>query len=191
MPVSNWVETEDWEVLFLGGKRMPGVATVEISLASGLEVQKARGKKKARVKDGGIPPADVSIELELLPEELPALERVIDLLRPRSTHGARRDLVIVHPNAKLWGVNRVKIKTIGSPQPGPGGSFTLKLTALEHTDTPTKVKKPSAKPANEDPDAWNVDPLIDALRPGQAGGAQANFSSGQNFSSGDIAGSGF
>lgn len=191
MPVADWVATEDWEVVFLGGKRMPGVANVEISMPSGLDVQKARGKKKARVRDGGSPPAEVNITLELLPADMPDLERVVDLLRPRSPKGAKLTLEITHPNARLWGVNLVKIKSIGSPTPSAGGSFQLKIAALEHSDTPTKVKKPkTTKPHNEDDESWNVDPLIDALRPGQAGGAAANFTPGpeQNMS---FPGSGF
>jgi hypothetical protein len=189
MPVADWVATEDWEVVFLGGKRMPGVANVEISLPSGLEVLKARGKKKARIRDGGSPPAEVNITLELLPAEMPDLERVVDLLRPRSPKGAKLPLEITHPNARLWGVNVVKIKTIGSPTPGPGGSFELKISALEHSETPTKVKKAkTTKPVNEDDEDWNVDPKINALRPGNAGAAAANFTPDQTMS---FPGSGF
>lgn len=193
MPVPDWVLEEDWEVLFLGGKRMPGVARVEISLPSGLEVHKPRGGKKARIKDIGVPPAEVEIELELLSYEMPELERVIDLLRPRAAGGARKPLEIGHPNARLWGINIVKIRNVGSPHPAPGGSFKLKFSAYEHTDTPKKVKAPAAKPENEDPSNWDVDPLIDALRPHQQGAPQANFTSGvlPTFSSGDIPGSGF
>jgi hypothetical protein len=182
VPVSSWIETEDWEILFLGGKRMPGVAHVVIKLPSGLDVQKARGKKKARVKDVGLPPAEVSITLELLPgEEMAALERVINTLRPRGASIARPTLKIIHPNARLWGVSTVKIGEIGSPQPGPGGSYTVSINAIE--------------PENGDPSEWDVEPLIDPLRPSQSRAPQENFSSavipGVNISEGDIPGSGF
>jgi hypothetical protein len=196
VPVSSWIETEDWEILFLGGKRMPGVAHVVIKLPSGLDVQKARGKKKARVKDVGLPPAEVSITLELLPgEEMAALERVINTLRPRGASIARPTLKIIHPNARLWGVSTVKIGEIGSPQPGPGGSYTVSINAIEHVENPTKIKKPAAKPENGDPSEWDVEPLIDPLRPSQSRAPQENFSSavipGVNISEGDIPGSGF
>jgi hypothetical protein len=195
VPVSSWIATEDWETLFLDGKRMPGVAHVDIQLPSGLEVHKPRGKKKARIKDVGVPPAELDIELEVLPEEMAALERVVNVLRPRAANGARKSLQIAHPNAKLWGVNVIKIRNVGSPQPGPGGSYRLKFSAYEHVEAPTKVKKPAAKPANGDPDEWDVDPLIDPLRPSQNKAPQENFSSGPipgvNISEGDIPGSGF
>lgn len=186
MPVKDWTRTDAWETLYLAGKRMPGVARVDITLPSGLEVQKARGKKKARIRDAGVPSADVSIELELLPEEMADLERVVNTLRPRSTGGPHQALEIGHPNAAMWGVNLVKIKSIGSPTPSPGGSFTLKISAIEHTDTPTKVKKPkTTKPADGGDEAWNVDPLIDGLRPGNTNAAALNFTPDRNMSTDD------
>src|SRR6185295_2616502 len=117
----------------------------------------------------------------------------IDLLRPRAANSARKPLEIGHPNARLWGVNVIKIRQVSSPQPAPGGSFVLKFSAYEHVDTPAKVKKPAAKPESGEPEDWNVQPLIDALRPSRQGAAQANFTSGEepNFSEGDIPGSGF
>jgi hypothetical protein len=193
MPVPSWTSAEDWEVLFLGGRRMPGVARVEIQLPSGLEVHKPRGGKKARIKDIGVPPAEIEVELELLPEEMPGLERVIDLLRPRAANGARKPLEIGHPNARLWGIHIIKIRNVGSPQPGPGGSYKLKFAAYEHVDAPKKVKKPADKPESGEPEDWDVQPLIDALRPARQGAAQGNFSSDteNNFSEGEIPGSGF
>jgi hypothetical protein len=193
MLVPDWTKDESWEILYLSGKRMPGVARVEIQLPSGLEVHKPRGGKKARIKDIGVPPAEIDIELELLPAEMPALQRVIDLLRPRAASGACKPLEIAHPNAAMWGINIIKIRDIGSPQPGPGGSFTLKLSAYEHVDAPKAVKKPAEKPQSDDPSEWNVGPLIDELRPSRQGAPQANFSSGvePTFSEGEIPGSGF
>jgi hypothetical protein len=185
MPVADWTRTEDWEVLLLANRRMPGVAHVEINFPSGLDIQKPKGAKKAKIKDMGTPPAELNIELELLPEDLADLDGVISLLRPRSVFGPRDPLAISHPNARLWGINVVTIGEIRSPQPGPGGTLVLKFTAIQYA-APTKLKKAKEKPKTDDPSGWDVPPLVDALRPGgMSGGVQANFSSG------DIPGSGF
>lgn len=196
MTVSDWTQDPDWEILFLGKHRMPGVARVEIKLPSGLDVQKAHGRKKARIRDVGLPPAEVSITLELLPgEEMAAFESVINTLRPRGKAIARPSLQIHHPNAKLWGVSTVKIGTISSPQPGPGGSFIVNIDAIEHVEAPTKIKKPPAKAENGDPSEWDVTADVEELRPWKTNAAQENFSSGPipgvNISEGDIPGSGF
>src|SRR5690606_39927556 len=54
------------------------------SLPSGLDIQKPKGGKKATIRDEGAPPAQLDIEVELLPEELQEFESHIPLLRPRS-----------------------------------------------------------------------------------------------------------
>lgn len=176
MPVPNWVREADWETLYLAGKRVPGVAHVEVSYASGIDVQKPRKAKKATVRDTGTPPAEISVTVELLPEEMPELDAVITLLRPRSMFAAREPLTISHPNCALWGVNQVVVGVVRSPQPGPGGSYVLEFSATEYA--PPKKVKTKAAPPTEDPDGWNVTPLIDSLRPGNSGAPAANFSSG-------------
>lgn len=178
MPVDSWVSTESWEVVYLGGKRMPGVASVEISMPSGLDVQKGTDKKRARVVDRGSHAARVEIALILLPEEMADLEAVLPTLRPRGATQAHPALEIAHPNAKLWGVNVVKIAEIDSPMPSTGGTYVLKVKAIEHIEKPKAVTKP---PKTEAPKGgWNnVQGNIDALNtsPAQSGGPEANFSS--------------
>lgn len=174
MPTPNWARTADWETLYLAGKRVPGVAHVEVSYQSGVDVQKPRNAKKAKVRDTGTPPAEVSVSVELLPEEMPGLDPIIALLRPRAAFASRSALTITHPNCAIWGINQVLVGTVRSPQPGPGGSYTLEFTATEYTE-PKKLKQ-KASPPTEDPDEWNVKPLVDQLRPSQGGAPQANFS---------------
>lgn len=175
MPVADWGVSQEWDVLILGGVRMPGVARVKVKLPSGLDVRKPKGGKKGRVRDGGVQPARVDIELELFADEMGELQQVIPKLRPRAVGAPQEALSISHPNCRLWSINLVKIGDIGSPMPKTGGTFTLDISAVEHVPQPAKVK-PAKKTSEGD---WNTKPLIDALdeRPSVNGAAQQNFSS--------------
>lgn len=175
MPTPNWWRTEDWDALYLGGKRMPGIARVNVSLPSGLDVQKPKGGKKATIKDEGAPPAELDIELELTPEQVTEFEAHIPLLRPRSKAGARDPLEIGHPNARLWGINVVTIGEIGAPHPKTGHTYSVSFRAHEWAPAPTKTKKPAEKPKGDEAGDWDVQRLIDENRPGRIGGAAANF----------------
>lgn len=193
MATSSWVATEDWEVLILGEKRMPGVARVEVTIASGLDVQKPKGAKRAKIRDTGTPPASLSIELEFNADELAQLEDAIGLLRPRSASGPRQPLAITHPQARLWGIAVVVVGSIGAPQPRAGGSYVLRFDATEWAPEPKKVKKADAKPHGDFDavtgrprrgSAWDATSRADELRPGAAGAAQSNLGRGPLLPSG-------
>ncbi len=110
-----------------------------------------------------------------LEEELLDLEPIIALLRPRQAFAARAPLSITHPNCALWGINRVLVGTVRSPQPGPGGSYTLEFSATEYVQQPKKVKQQPAKV--DDAAEHDVDALLRALQTWQPEAAQANFTS--------------
>lgn len=180
--VASWVDTGEWDALYLGGKRMPGIARVEVHRPTGLEIRKSRGKKKARLVDPGMPPAELNIEIEVEPEEMEALSEAMNLLLPRGKNASQKELQIGHPAAAFFGIAMVKIGDMGSPHPAPGGSFFLSFTAIEHCPEPPKVKKP--KPASNEDEEWGaVDPLIDKLKPSQTGAAQRNFSAPEDIQS--------
>lgn len=175
MPASDWTRSEDWDVLYLGGQRLPGVARVEVKLPGSLDVKKPKGGKKAYLTDTGAQPARVDIALELLPSDLAELERVIPTLRARAANGGQNPLAIAHPQCRMWGVDVVKVGDISAPMPRAGGSYVVKIQAIEHVERPKAVKPPKAKAEGD----WDVQPKIDALkeRPSQNGAAEQNFSS--------------
>lgn len=179
MPVADWTQSGEWDVLYLGGQRMPGVARVEIDLPSSLDVQKPKGGKKAVVQDKGAMPATVKIELELLPEDLPDLDSAISKVRARAKNGVQEELAIAHPNARLFGVNMVKVGRISSPMPRSGGTLTISIEAIEHVKAPKAIKKPSPKPKSEEPWDDQVQDAQRALRepPSKTGAALENFTS--------------
>ena len=175
MGVPNWNRVEDWDVLFLGGKRVPGIAYVNVKLGSGLDIKKPKGGKKATITDEGAPPSELDVTIKLEPEEMTDFQSFIPKLRPRAKSGAREPLEIGHPQAALWGINVVTVGDIDAPQPESGGFYSVSFKATEWAPAPVKVK-PKPKPKPDDAGDWNVQPLIDELRPGgQSGAVQSNF----------------
>lgn len=177
MSIPDWMTSEDWDVLYLAGKRMPGVAHVSASMASGIDTKKPRGGKKARQRDIGAPPAKLKCELELTSDELDAFERdCVPLLRPRNVFAPRDPIDISHPQARLWGINVVICGEIDSPHPNSGGTMTVSFTVEEWAPDATDVKKGADKPKDDGASDWDVQKLIDALRPAKSGAAERNFS---------------
>lgn len=193
MSTPDWTIDEAWDVLVLGEVRVPGVARVKVTLPSGLDKKKPKGGGKARIRDLGAQPAELSIEVQLLPEEMAEFEaRIVPKLRARSVGGVAQKLSITHPNAALWGVNQVKIGKVGSPMPSSGGGYVIEFEAIEHVDHPKRVKKPDEVAEGD----WTgqAQSGIDALSsgPSQSGAAEQNFSSlPDDEGSGGIPGSGF
>jgi hypothetical protein len=181
MAIPDWTNTEDWDVLYLGEKKCPGVATVSISMKSGIDTRKPRGGKKAAQKDVGAPPAQVDIELEMMPNELDEFSNeIVPLLRPKNVFAPRDPISIGHPQARIWNVNVVIGGEIKSPHPTTGGTIKVSFTVEEWAPQPTTVNKSADKPKddNDQDGHWNVRPLIDALRPGRAKGASRNLGDG-------------
>lgn len=182
MPLQSWLASEAWETLYLEGKRVPGVVRVEAKCPAGLDVKKAQGKKKARLADVGIPPTELEIDIELLPEELADFTATIRVIRPPSSGESRVPIKIDHPQAALWGVSRVIIGDIKSRPPEPGGTIKVSFLAVEYRQ-PSAVKKkaaPATKQQGEE--GWNIDDELMSLDPAQNGAVQENFSAPRDFS---------
>ncbi len=176
MAVPDWISSSDWDDLYLAGAKMPGVARVSISLPTGVDVKKPKGGRRAKLRDCGAPPCKIRIQLELMPDELPEFEaEVVPLLRPRAADGLSDPVEIAHPNARLWGVHVIVVEEVDAPHPDAGDSLKVSFNAREWAPQPTKVGKGTDKPKDDGSDDWNVQPLIDRLRPKRAGAAAANF----------------
>jgi hypothetical protein len=192
MPVSDWNQSEDWDVLRLGGQVVPGIARVDVDLGSGLDVKKPKGGSGATIHDQGTPPATLKITVELHHEgmgqqnEVEEFQsKIIPLLRPRSRNGARDPLEIQHPQAALWGVHVVTIGDISSPMPGRGGTYIVSFTAIEWAPAPVKTKQAKKNPTGDAGHGKSARVLNDELesRPSNPDVCADNFSSpDQNMS---------
>jgi len=178
MSVPDWTQSGAWDTLFLAGAPVPGTARVSISFAACLDSRKARGGKKSQHRDTGAGPAKLKIEIEMLPAEFQDFEaRTIPILRPRSLTAPRDPVDISHPMARAWGVNVVIPGECDAAHPSPGGTMKVGFTLQEWVAAPTKIKDSATKPKDTESDdsGWNVQPLIDALRPARDGAAAANL----------------
>lgn len=130
-----------WDLLILGGEPVPGVARVEVTPGSGVDVQKPRGSKRAYVEDEGDPPDELSIEITLTPAEAKLFrDKIVPLIKPRNKSGGREPLEISHPQAEFWGIGVIMVGPIRAPQPAPGGFMKISMRAWEWVDKPAEVK---------------------------------------------------
>jgi len=143
--VRHW-QYGDWDVVILAGEWLPGVASVDISLPAGLDVQKPKGGHGATIRDEGHPPIALKIRLQFdTADELAEFVRLLPLLRPRAKGGARDPMEIVHQGANAVGVTAVVIGDIDIPAPTAVGGLVVEISAVEWFPAPKPAKQGSAK----------------------------------------------
>jgi len=154
MPLPNWVTTEDWDILRLGGVRIPGIAKVKGKLGSGLDVKKPKGGKKATIKDDGDPPGELDVELSMSHQDVVEFAEIIPVLRAITKDGARDPLQVEHPEAYLWGINNVTVGDIDSDHPDQGGRKKITLKLIEWAPAPAAVKASKKAPDGSEAGGW-------------------------------------
>lgn len=169
----QWVPSHD--VVKLGGRSLPGVARVTVTMPDCIDRQKPRGRKKCKTRDDGDKPAEIEIELELTPGQHVALKPFVPMLRPRGKSEPRNPLAIVHPKCAFWGIDVVTIGQIQDPAPIGGGSVVVMIRAFEWTPEATEVAKPQEKPQDgtEQGDGWDIP--LQRLPPSQNPDSAATF----------------
>jgi len=179
--VGHWNDEsgdDSWDTLFLGGDFMPGVARVDVTLSSDLDIAKPKAGKGATIKDNGDPPAKLKIRLQIVTkDEIDALAQKLSLLRPKAKNGARDPVEIGHPNANFWGINTITITDISSPQPDAVDGWIITIDAVQWFPAPKAVAAASKKPtATGDAAAWApyVDKKAATDKPSATGAPAAN-----------------
>lgn len=175
MPLPDWVKTEDWDALRLGGKRVPGIAKVKAKLGCGLDIKKPKGGKKGTIKDDGDPLAELEVELDMSHQDVVEFAALVPIIRPVAKGGARDPLQIEHPEAALWGIFNVTVGDIDSDHPESGGRKKITLKLIEWAAAPVTVKSSAKQPDDAaDRGAWgalvgdSVDRFINSIRPAPA-----------------------
>ena len=93
-----------WDYIVIGGEVCPGVAQVSVKSASGLDVQKPKGGKRASIVDNGDPLLTITIKIELMPDELQEFrDFILPILRPPGKRRGRAPLEFSHPMGELLG----------------------------------------------------------------------------------------
>jgi hypothetical protein len=156
-----------WDRVKLGGKLMPGVATVEVdSELAKLDIKKAKGQQKAKQTNEGPDNAKVSISLQLEPDEdLVLLKDILPILRPSVGRKPSEPQAIEHPNCEAAGVGAVVIERVKWAHPDPVRGWLISLSCTEFVAQPkpsgglgkgkkTSAKRPCAQLANDAQDAY-------------------------------------
>ena len=158
----HWNSPEEdgspWTILILAGKRLPGFARVDVSLPSGLDIRKRRGKRGGFVKDEGDPPRRLKARLQIFtPEDLLLLDDFRDLLISGTVSGARDPLTIQHPLANFLGIHTVVLGDAEFPQPDDLWEISFDmvewLPEAADANKQSDVDKQKAK-AKAEEDAW-------------------------------------
>lgn len=165
MPLPHWnrADTEAvWDVCFLGGLELPGMAQVDVDIESDLDTKKPKGAKQASISDKGDKPSKVKIRLKLEEDaDLPKLEAQLQNLRPRSKGAGRAPLEIIHPNPNFWGITAVTVDDVHAGHPDPVNGWDIEVECLEWAPEPIKVDSSSKKKPKGETDHGAWGPFLD------------------------------
>jgi hypothetical protein len=132
-----------WDVLILGGGKVPGIARVEARLGRRLDMKKAKGAHGASLTDEGYDPAQITITITIWEREhLDALRNFVAKLRPKSTADPAA-VDVVHPQLQFLGITSIFIKEISAPRPVGQGLYDVVFQAIEYMPLPKRGKSAS------------------------------------------------
>lgn len=132
-----------WDTIFLGGELFPGIANVTgPGLKRKVDVKKPKGSDGASLRDEGIEPARLEIELLIYNiSDWEDLQGKLPIITPRKKGGLRTPLSIVHPLTRLLGINNIYIDSIPFPELDKSTGFlSVRFTAIEWYPAPKPVK---------------------------------------------------
>jgi hypothetical protein len=131
----------DWNLLTVDDTPIPVMCRVDINLPVEIDVQKATGKKKARLRDSGDMPAKITVTLTVTSaKEAADLKAVMSLLRPKSVKGERQARSVMHPQLWFWDIDKVVFTGIKSEQPDLVNGWKIEIEALEWVPKPKEAK---------------------------------------------------
>lgn len=132
-----------WDTVWLGGLLFPGIASITGSgLKRKIDVKKPKGSDGASLRDEGMEPARLEIELVIYNKtDWEDLQGKWTIITPRTQGGLRTPLSIVHPLTRLMGINRIYIDSIPVPDfDKTDGFLTVRFSAIEWFPAPKPVK---------------------------------------------------
>jgi hypothetical protein len=160
--------TNPQDFAIIGGKRTPGPACelVGAALARKWDTQQGAGQSGGRLVYKGRDFSEFSIRLRLLDaddwaewtEFQPTLEQ-----SPTGTGRARtvQGLAIVHPITDMLGIHSIVVLSIGQPELGDQGDYTIDIKVKEYRDPePSQARARGSRNSEQnDPVAREIDRL--------------------------------
>lgn len=146
---------EEWQTVYFAGQAAPGIARVSVVLSSDIDERKEVEVKKSFVIDKGAKPVRVTIELDLLPNQLAAYYRdIVPLIAPRAKSASQVPVSVSHPLLLIYSLEMLITERVdhGPMKPG-GGITTVTISMVEYEPAPKGLKKskPKTEPTGDTP----------------------------------------
>lgn len=127
-----WNDDWYWDACYLGSYRLPGIATVDVSLGRKLDVKSAPGSDGATITDKGYEPAKVKIRCVMWTEQHKwDLTTILTALHPKHAN-TKQALDISHASTAMLGIRSVYIQTISGPKLGSAkGTKEIEFSCVE------------------------------------------------------------
>lgn len=159
-----------WDELWLGGQRFPGLAQLSgPGIKRKLDVKNPKGAAGASLKDEGDELGRIDIKLKLWTEaQLRELEHLLPNIHPRRKGGPKSPLEIYHPLAALLGLKRIYIDQIPIPAHDRKGTLVVNFKAIEWVPRPKPQKKAAGSGGSnkyDDPQDGVTQTIVEELPP--------------------------
>jgi len=158
MPVPGFAGAfaSQWDELWLGGTKFPGIATVSGSgIKRKLDVKNPKGAAGASLKDEGDELSRFDVTLKLWTDaQKDEFEALLPTIHPRRKGGPRSPLDIYHPSTEMLGIRQIYIEQIPIPKQNKReGTIEVELKCIEWVPAPKPINKGAgAKGKNKDDD---------------------------------------
>lgn len=122
-----------WDTLQLGGVRLPGIVILSPNTKRDYDVQKAKGKTKATIKNNGDPPRKLKFEwLVDMERDWSAVQDAMATIDPLKENKTLEPQEVIHPLASFYGIHTVLVESIEGPRIEHGlGKFQVELLERE------------------------------------------------------------
>jgi hypothetical protein len=128
-----------WDVVYFAGEVCPGVAKVSLKLGADIDKRRKKGQKKSKPIDCGAKPAELDIELTLLPQELETFVAMfVPLLFSLSKTDAQNPISVGHPSLEIWGLDLFVVQSLSQPHPEKG-FLKISIGAVEWEPEPPVI----------------------------------------------------
>jgi len=144
--------TYEWDTIYLGGVRWPGIASVSgKGIARRIDVKRSKGSDGARLKDEGNDPAEFSISIMIYNQgDWVELQQLLPTVSPRRPGGPRSPIGVIYPSLQVLGITTCYIKAVPVfALDKTTQQLTVTLECIEWIPRPKPVKKGSGTKAGK------------------------------------------
>lgn len=174
MSIPDWsdsFEGEEWEVLVLADKFVPGVVLVDANVPDPRDKTKGRGAKRAKTADDGDHLVELvaKVTLTTVEEARDFFDNIAPLLRKANKDGSRDPLKISHPMAYFWNISAVTIGKISTPSPDSLNGWVITFEMTEWVPEAKVAKPAKPEPQGDSGDISNPPPTLAERALGNSG----------------------